>query len=213
MVALLVALALYAALPSTFLPALRFTVVGLGLLLLVPILVINPVRLRRQTSWSRRLSVGQALLLFTANQVAVVQLIIVLLEPGGGSGGRMLASAAQVWLANVIAVALILWEMDRGGPVIRSTLERDKLPSADLRFPQDEDHDAIDEVAARSSQEAGWRPMFIDYLYSSLSNAMAVSSSDSMPLSTRTKALMGLEALTGYVILALVIARAVSLLA
>ena len=41
---------------------------------------------------------------------------------------------------------------------------------------------------------------------------MAFSASDSMPLSVRAKAIMGLEALSGFVILALVIARAVSLL-
>jgi hypothetical protein len=41
---------------------------------------------------------------------------------------------------------------------------------------------------------------------------MAFSPTDSMPLSHRAKALMGLESFTGFVILALVIARGVSLL-
>jgi uncharacterized membrane protein len=211
--ALAVAVAMYAALPSSFLPNLRWAVVVLTVLLLIPVLAFNPVRFTRQSRWSRTLSVGQALLLLVANQIAVVALVIQLVTPeSADSGTRMLLSAAQVWAVNVIAVALVLWEIDRGGPVIRSTSTRSEMPAADIRFPQDEDHDAIDEVAAASSKASNWRPAFIDYLYSSLSNSMAFSASDSMPLSTRAKALMGLEALSGFIILALVIARAVSLL-
>lgn len=207
------ALALYATLPSSFLPGLRATVVGIGLVLLVPVLVANPVRFQRQTRVTRTLSVTQAGLLFAANQVALGQLLVSLVHPGDASGARLLLSAVQVWMTNVIAVALILWELDRGGPVIRSTMVRADLPPADLRFAQDEDHDAIEEVAAASSRVSGWRPTFVDYLYSSLSNSMAFSSSDSMPLSARAKLLLGFQAFSGFVLLALVIARAVSLLA
>ena len=50
--------------------------VALGLTLLIPVLAVNPVRMHRQTSWSRILSVGQTLLLLVANQVALIQLIL-----------------------------------------------------------------------------------------------------------------------------------------
>lgn len=53
---------------------------------------------------------------------------------------------------------------------------------------------------------------FIDYLYFSSSNSMAFSPTDTMPQSSRAKALMGLEAAGRFFLLALVIARAVSLL-
>ena len=87
------------------------------------------------------------------------------------------------------------------------------MPAADLRFSQDEDRDTDPEVQKASAfSAADWRPQFFDYLYSSISNAMAFSASDSMPLSLRAKAIFGLEALSGFIILALVIARAVSLL-
>jgi hypothetical protein len=86
------------------------------------------------------------------------------------------------------------------------------LQPADFRFPQDEDDDAITEVRARSSAVADWVPTFVDYLYFSLSNSMAFSPTDTMPLSHRAKLLMGLEAFAGFIILALVIARAVSLI-
>jgi len=55
-------------------------------------------------------------------------------------------------------------------------------------------------------------PGFVDYLYFSASNAMAFSPTDTMPLSHRAKLLMVSEAFTGFVILALVIAKSVSLL-
>jgi len=205
-----VALALYATLPSAFLPALRYSVVALGIVLLVPLLAVNPVRFTRETRWSRRLSITQALVLALANQVALVQLIWSLVHAGAADGRQLLLSAAQVWITSVIVFALLYWEIDRGGPVARSVLGRDELPQADIRFPEDEDHDAVSEIAAGSSGARNWRPSFGDYLYSSLSNSMAFSATDAMPLSLRFKALMGLQAFSGFVVLALVIARAVN---
>ena len=64
-------------------------------------------------------------------------------------GGQLLLGAGQVWVTNMIVFALAFWELDRGGPVARTRTPRHLLPPADFRFPQDEDHDAIAEVAAR----------------------------------------------------------------
>lgn len=209
--ALIVALVLYGTLPSSFTPGLRMVVVGLGIALLVPLLVVNPVRLHRETTWSKVLSRSLTGLLLVANQVALVQLISQLLTEGRADGPTLLLAAVQVWLTNVIAFALLFWEFDRGGPVTRTQVDRADLPMADFRFPQDEDHDAVSEVAVRSSIASNWTPSYLDYLYSSLSNSMAFSPTDAMPLSHRAKVLMGLESFAGFVILALVIARAVSL--
>lgn len=112
----------------------------------------------------------------------------------------------------MIAFALVFWVLDRGGPVVRATVPRPDLPLADFRFPQDEDHDAIDEVARGSSRHADWVPNYIDYFSFSLSNSMAFSPTDTMPLTHRAKLLMALESFAGFVLLALVIARAVSLI-
>ncbi len=211
-VGLLVALALYGTLPNDFLPVVRYVVVGIGLLLLIPLLVLNPHHLDRQTRWGRRASVAQSLLLVAANQVALVQLVIELASAKHQSGPMLLVTALQVWLTNVIAFALIYWEIDRGGPVARTHDPRKELPAADFRFPQDEDADAVDEVAKGSSIKTDWTPKFLDFLYFALTNSMAFSPTDVMPLSHRAKALMGLQSFAGFVILALVIARAVSLL-
>jgi len=211
-VALLVALALYASLPSMFFPPLRYIVVGLGLILLVPLIIANPTHFTKQTKLTRILSLGQAAILLVANQIALVQLVIELVSAGKQDGPALLLAALQVWITNVIVFALLYWELDRGGPVTRTRSTRKSLPWADFRFPQDEDHDAVEEVAARSSIKDDWTPSFVDYLYFSSSNSMAFSPTDTMPLSHRAKALMLVESFAGFVMLALVIARAVSLL-
>ena len=99
--------------------------------------------------------------------------------------------------------------MDRGGPVARHTLSRERLPAADWRFSQDEDKGTVREVALGSNHHSVWRPGFIDYLYVSLTNSSAFSPTDTMPLTARAKTLMGLEATAALLTSLLVIARAV----
>lgn len=212
LIAVIVALVAYLTLPSGFSPTLRYIVAGLGVVLLIPLIAINPVRLHRETPWSRWLSLGLTLLLLLANQVALVQLIVQLVTESRSDGQNLLIAALQVWGTNVIVYALIFWEIDRGGPIARTQTPRSELPPADFRFPQDEDHDAVREVAIRSSQHLGWTPAYVDYLYFALTNSMAFSPADTMPLSHRAKLLMGAQSFAGFVILALVIARAVSLI-
>ena len=115
----------------------------------------------------------------------------------------------QVWLTNVIGFGLLFWEMDRGGPVARHTLSRERLPAADWRFSQDENKGTVREVALGSSHHSDWRPGFIDYLYVSLTDSSAFSPTDTMPLTARAKTLMGLEATAALLTSLLVIARAV----
>ena len=83
------------------------------------------------------------------------------------------------------------------------------MQSADWRFSQDENQDAVVEVASTSSERSNWRPEFVDYLYVSLTNSSAFSPTDTMPLTTRAKALMGLQATAALLTSLLVIARAV----
>ena len=209
--ALLAALALYAFLPSQLLGLQRFLVVGAGIALLVPLVIVNPHRLTRQTPLTRGLSVALALMLVIANQITLVRLIIELVV-GHREGPELLVAALQVWVANVIGFALLYWELDRGGPVVRTSWARTELPPADFRFSQDEDEQTIEEVAKGSAARIDWTPRFVDYLYTSLSNSMAFSASDAMPLRQRAKLLMGVQAFGGFVILALVIARSVGIL-
>jgi uncharacterized membrane protein len=211
-VATLVALALYALLPSDVPVIERYVVVAVCLLMLIPLVVVNPHRLAKETRWSRRGEIAVSVLILVANQVAFIQVIVLLLHRSH-DGSTLLLASLQVWMTNVIAFALVYWGLDRGGPVARVTASRRELGRADFRFPQDEDADAIEEVAAGSSERIDWVPNFLDYFYFSLTDAMAFSATDTMPLTHRAKMLMALEAFAGFVLLALVIARAVSLIA
>lgn len=210
--AIIVALALYALLPSSFLPIVRYSVVGLCVLLLIPVILVNPVRFQKQTALSRRLSITLIIVLAVANHIAIVQLIVQLVQATSDEAVTLLLAALQVWITHVIVYSLIYWEMDRGGPVVRTTVKRDDLPNADIRFPQDEDRDTVIEVSRGSSVVSNWTASFVDYAYFSASNTMAFSPPDALPLTARAKILVGLQAFAGFVILVLVIARSVSLL-
>jgi len=209
--ALVVALVLYGALPNDLVTVQRYVTVAIGILLLIPLIIINPHRLKKQTTWSRIASLTLAIIVVLSNQVTLVSLVLVLVH-GGGDGPTLLQSALQVWVVNVIGFALLFWEIDRGGPVVRTMAKRSALPRADFRFPQDEDDDTIVEVAVGSSLKSDWTAGFVDYFYFSLSNSMAFSPTDVMPLTARSKLLMSLESFGGFILLALVIARAVSLI-
>jgi hypothetical protein len=211
--AIVVAIVLYAALPSGLVVlGPRFLVPLLELALLVPLLVGNPRRMTRETKVLRWVSIGLLLLIALANLTALVLLVDELVHGGTKQGGALLIGAAQVWLTNIIVFALAYWELDRGGPVVRTRAARSDLPPADFRFPQDEDHDAIDEVAVRSAKRSDWSPGFFDYLYVSTTNSSAFSPTDTMPLSHRAKLLMATESVSALLLSVIVIARGVSLL-
>ena len=210
-IATLVALTAYALLPSIIPPFARWAVIGVCVLMLVVLVAYNPHHLTRESLWSRRIEIALSVLILAANQIAFVETILRLLNRHG-NGSELLLASLQVWVTNVIAFGLVYWTMDRGGPVARVIVKRSELPLADFRFPQDEDEDDIDEVARGSSAAMDWVPNYIDYFYFSLSNSMAFSPTDTMPLTHRAKLLMALESFAGFVLLALVIARAVSLI-
>jgi len=115
-------------------------------------------------------------------------------------GGELLLSALVIWATDVIVFGLLFWELDHGGPVERVTGER---TAPDFQFPQDENPG----LAAQ-----GWRPEVWDYLYVSLTNSIAFSPTDAMPLSPPAKRLMGLGAMLSAMTVLLVAARAVNVL-
>jgi hypothetical protein len=208
-VATLAAAALYALLPGTLIVGPRFVIPSLEIVLLAVLIAINPVRMSRNTRWSRQLSLALIGLIATTNLIALVVLLRELAGVGNGQSGVLLLAAGQVWLTNVIVFGLAYWELDRGGPVTRTHARRRDLPRADFRFSQDENLQTVTEVKAGSSDIADWVPTFLDYLYVSLTNSSAFSPTDTMPLSSRVKILMGLQATAALVTSVLVIAKGV----
>lgn len=211
-IAVVVAVTLYAALPNDLLVIPRYVVPSLEILLLVPVVAINPRRLTRETRWSRVVSLALVGVIAAANLAALGLLIDALVSSKASQGRELLLAALQVWATNIIVFGLAFWELDRGGPVSRTQLARDKLPPADFRFSQDENDDTINEVAVTASGHADWVPALVDYLYVSVTNSTAFSPTDTMPLSARAKILMAIESIAALITSVLVIARAVSVL-
>jgi uncharacterized membrane protein len=211
-IATLAAIILYLALPERLLVAPRYVLPALELLLLIPLIAINPKRLTRQTRAFRILSLTLVGVIAVSNLVALGILVHELVYAGVKDGRSLLGSALQVWLTNIIVFGLAYWELDRGGPVSRTQISRAELPLADFRFSQDENDDAVQEVADGASGTSDWVPTLTDYLYVSVTNSTAFSPTDTMPLSTRAKLMMSVQSIAALLTSLLVIARAVSIL-
>jgi hypothetical protein len=206
-----VAIALYALLPDDLLLGPRWIVPAVEAVLLVSLVVVNPWRMSRETRWSRWASLLLIAVIAGANLVSLGITVTALVRqsPAAADPGTLLVAALQIWLTDVLVFALAFSELDRGGPVSRSRRARPELPAADFRFSQDENGGAVREVAKSSSERADWVPSFPDYLYVSLTNSSAFSPTDTMPLTTRAKALMAVEATAALLTSLLVIAAGV----
>jgi hypothetical protein len=207
--AVAVAIALYALLPGSLLFAPRFLIPAVEAVLLVALVVTNPTRMTRETRVSRLASLTLCAVVVVTNLVSLGLLVHDLVSKQAENGSSLLLAALQVWATNVIAFGLIYWSLDRGGPVARTQLDRKDLPMADFRFSQDENDDNVVEVAAGSSIQSDWIPSFVDYLYVSTTNSSAFSPTDTMPLTSRAKVLMGTQATAALLTSLLVIAKAV----
>jgi hypothetical protein len=116
-------------------------------------------------------------------------------------GGELLLTGFAIWSANLMVFALSFWEVDAGGPVARSG--ESSRASIDFQFPQDQNAPSGGEV---------WQPQVWDYVYVSLTNSIAFSPTDTMPLTLRAKAMMGAESAISAITILLVAARAVNIL-
>jgi hypothetical protein len=211
-VAVLVAAGLYALVPHQLTPFPRWLVPALEIALLVPLVKINPTRFTRETRVSRIASLVMVGVIALANLTSLGYLIHALVAIGIKNGPALLQASLLIWLTNIITFGLLFWELDRGGPVARTQKARKDLPAADFRFSQDENHDAVSEVAVSSSISSGWVPALVDYVYVSVTNSTAFSPTDTMPLTSRAKLLMSVESIAALLTSVLVIARGVSLL-
>jgi uncharacterized membrane protein len=151
----------------------------------------------------REIVIGLLGLVWFFNVLSVGVLVISLVSHSAVqiTGRQLLLSGGVVWLASVIAFGLAYWELDSGGPVDRAMAATRSKP--DFQFPQDENPDLSRE---------GWTPRLWDYFYVSLTNAMAFSPTDAMPLTRPAKTIMAAESTLSAVTVLLVAARAVNIL-
>ena len=202
--AIVAAAGLYADLPSRFLlgssagafEVVRWVVPALTLLVLASLAAI---RLRGRLT-RRRLAIGTIGIVSVANAVSIGLLIHLLINGAEANASPLLRAAVHMWVVNVLLFALWYWQLDGGGPLSRPSCAPDQR---DFLFPQQ-----TEEALARS----GWRPLFLDYLYLSFTNATAFSPTDTMPLSRWAKMLMLVQSAISLALAVMVVARAVNIL-
>jgi uncharacterized membrane protein len=196
-----VAIVIQVFLPRRIVSPVRWLFPVSAFLLLVVIVAVNGKRFSRRSRALRALTLLLILVLSAANISAAVRLIVDLLNSRGlRDAGDLILTGGGIWLTNVIVFALWYWMFDRGGPVARANAAR---AYPDFLFPQM----ATDDVA-----KPGWRPEFLDYLYTSFTNATAFSPTDTMPMSRWAKLTMMLQSIVALLLAVLVIARAVNVL-
>ena len=195
-------LALRVSLPIHLVGPARWPLAGLALALFAVLIIANPGRISRESVLLRAAGLGLIAVISVANVWSVVLLVDWLVTaPHGPDAAELLRSGAVIWLTNVLVFALWYWELDRGGPAARAAGRRD-LP--DFQFTQ---------MTETALAPPDWEPQLVDYLYLSFTNATAFSPTDVLPLSRWAKLIMMLQSAVSLVVVALVIARAVNVLA
>jgi uncharacterized membrane protein len=196
-----VAIVLQLLLPHRIVNYVRWLFPISAFLFLVVIIAANGARFSRRSRLLRGLTLLLIVTLSAANISAAARLINDLLQSQGlRDPSDLILTGAAIWLTNVIVFALWYWMFDRGGPVARARAAR---AYPDFLFPQ---------MATPDVAKPGWTPEFLDYLYTSFTNATAFSPTDTMPMSRWAKLTMMLQSAVALLLAILVIARAVNVL-
>ena len=201
-VAVLVAIVLQIILPYKVIEGLgpRWLIPALEGALLVALTIANPAdRITTESRDLRKLSMTLIAVVSFANVVALAELISALLNHTSAGGRSLVFASVPIWLTNVIVFGLWYWELDRGGPAARL---RPNHRRPDFLFPQ----------MSNPGSAPGWTPDFLDYLFTSFTNATAFSPTDTMPLTSWAKLLMMVQSLASLLTVAIVISRAVNIL-
>lgn len=199
--ALSAAILLQVAIPTSYTLIPRWPLITLESLLLVVLFWLGPARPSRWASWGRFASrfLLAAITLDNTLSAALLDFRILSGQDSNDAAG-LLGSGAAIYLTNVIVFGIWFWELDRGGPTARGD---GRNPYPDFMFPQ---------MANPELAKPDWRPAFVDYLYVSVTNVMAFSPTDTMPLARWAKVMMTVQALVALSTAVLVFARAISVL-
>lgn len=170
--------------------------------LLLVLVLLDPGRISSVRTGARVVTDVLIALITGANAYAAVMLVVGIVNNDSFSNPRQLLSAGFiVWVNNVIAFALWYWDLDQGGPAQRA---HGSGRSPAFVFP---------EMQHAEHVRPGWRPTFIDYLAYSFSTAMAFSPTDVSAIKPWSKMMVVGESIISLALAALVIARAINVLA
>jgi hypothetical protein len=185
---------LYFVLPPNLILGPNWLLLGIQAVFVVPLIIdlLTPWDFSQRT---RRILVLAPLGLSTLALMVGVALFILTL-PADRNALNLLRAAALLWFFNILVFALWYWELDGGGPWKRHLSEYE---AADFLFPQ-------------QANEQRWKPQFFDYLFVAFTGATAFSPTDTLPLTKTAKALMMMEAILAFTVIAILAARAINIL-
>lgn len=214
--AVIAALILYITLPPRLTIGPVWVAPLLVLLILVPLSILAPRR-HAETKKTRFWGIVLIAIVNFFNIASVLLLVMSFFHPLKGgqpqTAGILLRHGLQIWFTNILVFALWFWELDGGGPDVRARASSAvAVRNADFIFPQMQLQMVSSGGQLAKCVEASWRPQFFDYLYLAFTNSTAFSPTDVMPLSRWAKCLMMIEALIALVTIAIVLARAISLI-
>jgi hypothetical protein len=201
--ALIVAITLQLLISKAYTLVPRWPLITAEVLLLAVLVVLNPIRLTRSTLLGKYATWVLLGAITVDNTLSAIVLNASIISGDvSNDAALLLGSGAAIFVTNIIAFGIWYWELDRGGPFARRDGTR---PYPDFLFPQ------MDPDTAKLAKP-GWRPTFVDYLYVSITNVVAFSPTDTMPLSRWAKMMMTVQSMVALTTVGLVIARAVNVL-
>jgi len=157
---------------------------------------------------ARVLSIAVIVLLTFSNLIFMGWFIYDMLNPATITvSHELLLTGFALWVINIAVFSLAYWELDTGGPEIRTlglpTVFRNKI-HPDFVFAQQVSNDS--QIAPEN-----WTPGFLDYLYLSITTATSFAPAVPTPYTHMAKMLAGSQALISLLILGLIVTRAISL--
>jgi hypothetical protein len=201
--AVLAAGGLRAALPSQLRNGdTRWAFIVVVFALLAVLVVGDPGRIDRDSTWLRVLTGSLIGLISAVNAAAAARLVagIIGAVKFSADANLLLASGGAIWLSNVITFGLWYWDLDRGGAAARA---RGSGPRPAFVFP---------EMVNTEYVGPGWYPKFLDYLNLSFTTAMAFSPTDVSAIKPWAKLMMMAEEVISLLVAILVVSRAVNIL-
>ena len=201
-VAVLVVAVLHSLLPSELTLQSSPFLPWISLVGLIALIMLDPGRINRIRTASRVVTDVLIGLLTLSNAYAAVMLVAGIVNNDSFADAKtLLYAGASVWVTNVILFALWYWDLDQGGPAERA---RGTGRSPAFVFP---------EMQHAHHVPPGWRPVFVDYLAYSFATAMAFSPTDVSAIKPWAKLMVVAESVISLGLAALVIARAINVIA
>ena len=159
---IIVAIVMQLLLPTRLTEGPKWVVPALEAVLLAGLVISTPTHVTGVHQARRRLALFLTALVSIANISSLVLLSHALLQHGSPNPRALMSAGALIWLTNVIIFGLWYWVTDRGGPGMRAAGVTRRQTCSSRRCPM------------IGSSRQRWRPQFVDYLYVSLTNALAL---------------------------------------